>query len=116
VAIGHRPIRKFSWAITLLDGRQELQHVETGNLAIGGTQDPDLGSPCPTSATIPFCIIDARQMSRNIVFQMNVWTLSARIGLLNLVGDRWRFGIMFQTPGVKAGRKSKTKTGVHTFR
>lgn len=108
-AVGHRPTRKFSWGITLLAGRREIQHVETANLALGGTQDPSLGSPCPTSPTIPFCILDARQTSRNTVFNMDVWNLSARIGLLNLFGDRWRFGIVFQTPGIKVGGKSKLR-------
>ena len=106
VGMGHRPTKRISWGITLLAGRREVQHVETGNLAIGGTQDPTKGSPCPSSPTIPFCILEARQISRNTVFQMDSWDLSARIGLMNLIGDRWRVGLMFQTPGVRVGGKS----------
>ena len=106
VGVGHRPTRHFSWGITLLAGRREVQHVETLSLAQGGTQDPTKGSPCPSSPTIPFCILEARQVSRNTVFKMDNWDLSARIGLMNLIGDRWRIGIMFQTPGVRVGGKS----------
>jgi hypothetical protein len=108
-AIGHRPTRHFSWGITLLAGRREIQHVETAAFADGGTQDPDLGSPCPTSPTIPFCILNARQNNRNTVFQMSAWNLSARIGLLGLIGDRWRVGLMFQPPGIKVGGKSNLR-------
>lgn len=104
--IGHRPTKRFSWGVTLLANRREVQHVETANLAIGGTQDPSKGSPCPTSPTVPFCIVDARQLSRNTVFSMDNWNLYARIGLLNLIGKRWRVGIMFQTPGLRVGGKS----------
>ncbi len=108
-AIGHRPTKTFSWGITLLAGRREVQHVETANLATGGIQDPTKGSPCPSSPTIPFCILEARQISRNTVFQMDSWDLSARIGLMGLIGDRWRIGLMFQTPGVRVGGKSSLR-------
>jgi hypothetical protein len=37
---------------------------------------------------------------------MDNWDLSARIGLMNLIGDRWRIGLVFQTPGVRVGGKS----------
>lgn len=106
VAVGHRPTKRVSWGITLLAGRREVQHVETLSLARGGTQDPTKGSPCPSSPTLPFCILEARQFSRNTVFRMDNWDLSARIGLMNLIGDRWRVGLMFQTPGVRVGGKS----------
>ncbi|MGB5523654.1 MAG: hypothetical protein WBM96_13890, partial [Polyangiales bacterium] len=55
-AIGHRPTRNFSWGITLLARNRVIQHVETASLTLDGTQDPSLGSPCPTSPTIPFCV------------------------------------------------------------
>ena len=109
VGMGHRPTRSFSWGITLLAGRREVEHVETLNLAQGGTQDPAQGSPCPTSPTLPFCILDASQQSRNTVFRMQNWDLSARIGLMNLIGKRWRVGILFQTPGVRVGGKSNLR-------
>ena len=32
--------------------------------------------------------------------------MSFRIGLLTVMGDRWRFGLMFQPPGVRVGGKS----------
>jgi hypothetical protein len=108
-AVGHRPTRHFSWGITLLAANRVVQHVETASLALGGTQDPSQGSPCPTSPTIPFCLLDATQINRNTVFRMNAWNLSARIGLLGLVGKRWRLGIMFQPPGVKVGGKSNLR-------
>ena len=107
--IGHRPTKTFSWGVTLLAGRREVQHVETANLAVGGTQDPSKGSPCPSSPTIPFCIVNARQVSRNTVFTMDNWSLYARIGIMNLIGKRWRVGLMFQTPGVRVGGKSKLR-------
>jgi hypothetical protein len=109
VGIGHRPTRSFSWGITLLAGRREVEHVETANIAQGGTQDPTQGSPCPSSPTLPFCVLDASQQSRNTVFRMNNWDLSARIGLMNLIGKRWRVGILFQTPGVRVGGKSSLR-------
>ena len=108
-AVGHRVNKTFSWGVTLLAGRREVQHVETANLAIGGRQDPTQGSPCPTSPTIPFCILDATQISRNTVFIMQNWDLSARIGIMNLIGKRWRVGIMFQTPGLRVGGKSNLR-------
>lgn len=104
--VGHRPIKNFSYGVTLLASNRQVQHVETASLATGGVQDPSQGSPCPSSPTIPFCILDARQIARNTVFEMSSWDLSARIGLLNVVGERWRFGVMFQTPGVRVGGKS----------
>jgi len=107
--VGHRPTRHFSWGITLLARNRVIEHVETSSLAIGGTQDPSQGSPCPTSPTIPFCILDATQISRNTVFKMNAWDLTLRIGLLQLLGKRWRFGIMFQPPGLKVGGKSNLR-------
>ncbi|MBT8451933.1 MAG: hypothetical protein KJO40_08215 [Deltaproteobacteria bacterium] len=108
-AIGHRPTRNFSWGITLLARNRVIEHVETASLAFGGTQDPSRGSPCPTSPTIPFCVFDATQVSRNTVFRMNSWDLSLRIGLLNLIGERWRVGLMFQPPGFKVGGKSNLR-------
>ena len=108
-AVGHRPTRHFSWGITLLARNRVLQHVETSSLAVGGTQDPSQGSPCESSPTIPFCIFDANQTNRNTVFRMNVWDLTLRVGLLNLIGKRWRVGIMFQPPGLKVGGKSNLR-------
>jgi len=108
-AIGHRPTRNFSWGITLLARNRTIEHVETASLALGGTQDPSQGSPCPTSPTIPFCVFDATQISRNTVFRMNAWDLSLRIGLLNLIGKRWRVGLMFQPPGLNVGGKSNLR-------
>ena len=107
--VGHRPTRNFSWGITLLARNRVIEHVETGQLVFGGTQDPSQGSPCPTSPTIPFCVLDANQLNRNTVFTMNAWDLTLRIGLLQLLGKRWRFGIMFQPPGVKVGGKSNLR-------
>jgi hypothetical protein len=108
-AIGHRPTRNFSWGITLLARNRVIEHVETASLTLGGTQDPSRGSPCPTSPTIPFCVFDATQISRNTVFKMNSWDLSLRIGLLNLIGKRWRVGLMFQPPGLHVGGKSNLR-------
>ena len=107
--VGHRPTRNFSWGITLLARNRVVQHVETTSLVVGGTQDPSQGSPCPTSPTIPFCVLDAHQVNRNTVFRMNAWDLTLRVGLLNLIGKRWRFGIMFQPPGLNVGGKSNLR-------
>jgi hypothetical protein len=104
--IGYRPVRNFSFGFTVLAGNRKLQHVETTSLVVGGAQDSGQGSPCPTSPTIPFCVIGANQANRNTVFEMNSWDLSLRIGLLGLVGKRWRLGLMFQPPGVHVGGKS----------
>ncbi len=108
-AVGHRPTRHFSWGITLLARNRVIQHVETISLTTGGTQDPSKGSPCPTSPTIPFCVFDATQISRNTVFRMNSWDLTLRLGLLNLIGKRWRIGVMFQPPGLNVGGKSNLR-------
>jgi hypothetical protein len=107
--VGHRPNRHFSWGATLLARNRTIQHVETTSLVDGGTQDPTQGSPCPSSPTIPFCVLDARQINRNTVFQMNAWDLTLRVGIMNLVGKRWRVGIMFQPPGLKVGGKSSLR-------
>ena len=107
--VGHRPTRHFSWGVTLLARNRTIQHVETTSFVIGGTQDPSQGSPCPTSPTIPFCVLDANQSNRNTVFRMNAWDLSLRVGLMNLIGKRWRVGIMFQPPGVHVGGKSNLR-------
>jgi hypothetical protein len=107
--VGHRPTRHFSWGVTLLARNRKIQHVETSSFVIGGTQDPSQGSPCPTSPTIPFCVLGANQANRNTVFTMNAWDLALRVGLLNLIGKRWRVGIMFQPPGVKVGGKSNLR-------
>jgi hypothetical protein len=40
---------------------------------------------------------------------MNAWDLTMRIGLMNLIGKRWRVGIMFQPPGIGVGGKSKLR-------
>ena len=107
--VGHRPTRHFSWGVTLLARNRTIQHVETTSLVLGGTQDPSQGSPCPTSPTIPFCVLDANQANRNTVFRMNSWDLTLRIGLLQLLGKRWRLGIMFQPPGLHVGGKSNLR-------
>jgi hypothetical protein len=104
--IGYRPMRNFAFGFTLLASDRQIEHVETAAFAVGGTQDPSQGSPCPTSPTIPFCILDANQANRNTVFTMSSWDLSLRIGLLGIVGKRWRLGLMFQPPGVHVGGKS----------
>lgn len=103
VGVGIRPIRRFSVGLTVLASRRLLQHVETASLAVGGTQDPTQGSPCPSSPTIPFCILNARQIARNTVFNMDAWYMSFRIGLLGLVAERWRLGLMVQPPGFRVG-------------
>ncbi len=108
-AIGHRPTRHFSWGVTLLASNRVIEHVETASLTFGGTQDPSQGSPCPSSPTIPFCVLDAQQISRNTVFTMNSWNLSLRIGLMNIIGKRWRVGVMFQPPGLQVGGKSRLR-------
>lgn len=107
--VGHRPMRNFSWGVTLLARNRIVDHVETASLAFGGTQDPGQGSPCPTSPTIPFCVLNARQLSRNTVFRLNAWDLTLRLGLMNLIGKRWRVGVMFQPPGLQVGGKSNLR-------
>ena len=107
--VGYRPAKNFSFGFTVLAGNRQIEHVETASLVLGGTQDPGQGSPCPTSPTLPFCVVDAQQANRNTVFQMNSWDLSLRIGLLGIVGKRWRLGLMFQPPGVHVGGKSKLR-------
>lgn len=106
---GYRPTRRFSFGVTFLAGNRVVEHVETASLALGGTQDPSQGSPCPSSPTIPFCVFDAEQINRNTVFSMNSWELSMRIGLLGLIGERWRVGLMFQPPGIHVGGKSSLR-------
>ncbi|MGB8224618.1 MAG: hypothetical protein WCF10_18655 [Polyangiales bacterium] len=106
VGSGFRPIRNLSVGLTVLASRRLIEHVETASLAVGGTQDPTQGSPCPSSPSIPFCILNARQIARNTVFQMDAWYMSFRIGLLGLVGKRWRLGLMFQPPGFRVGGNS----------
>ena len=107
--VGYRPVRNFAFGVTMLAGNRQVEHVETTSLVIGGTQDPSLGSPCPTSPTIPFCVIGANQANRNTVFTMNSWDLSLRIGLLGIMGKRWRLGLMFQPPGIHVGGKSNLR-------
>jgi len=104
--VGYRPLRNFSIGVTLLAGNRTVEHVETTSLVIGGQQDSSQGSPCPSSPTIPFCVVEANQANRNTVFTMNSWDLSLRIGLLGIVGKRWRLGLMFQPPGLHVGGKS----------
>ena len=107
--MGYRPNKHFSFGVTLLARNRVLEHVETAAVALGGTQDPSQGSPCPTSPTIPFCILDANQSNRNTVFKMNSWDLTLRFGILNIFGKRWRFGVMFQPPGLHVGGKSSLR-------
>jgi long-subunit fatty acid transport protein len=107
--MGYRPNKHFSFGVTLLARNRNLEHVETAAVALGGTQDPSQGSPCPTSPTIPFCILDANQSNRNTVFTMSSWDLTLRFGILNLFGKRWRFGVMFQPPGLRVGGKSNLR-------
>jgi len=107
--IGYRPLRNFAFGFTLLASDRKVEHVETASLAFGGVQDPSQGSPCPTSPTIPFCVLGANQGNRNTVFTMDAWDLSLRIGLLGIVGKRWRLGLMFQPPGVHVGGKSELR-------
>ena len=107
--VGYRPMRNFAFGVTMLAGNRQLEHVETTSLVIGGAQDPSLGSPCPSSPTIPFCVIGANQSSRSTVFSMNSWDLTLRIGLLGIMGKRWRLGLMFQPPGLHVGGKSNLR-------
>ena len=102
-------MRNFSFGVTLLAGNRQVDHIETTSLVVGGTQDPSLGSPCPTSPTLPFCVVGANQSSRSSVFSMQSWDLTLRIGLLGIVGKRWRLGLMFQPPGLHVGGKSNLR-------
>jgi hypothetical protein len=106
---GFRPIRRLSFGLTVLASRRAVEHVETGSLALGGVQDPTQGSPCPSSPTLPFCILNARQIARNTVFSMDAWYMSFRIGILGLVAERWRLGLMVQPPGFRVGGKSSLR-------
>lgn len=105
-AIGWRALKNFLVGISVFASNRVLKHVETVSLSFDGTQNPSAGSPCPTSPTVPFCIEDARQVNRNTVFELNAWYLTIRIGLLQLIGERWRLGLMFQPPGIRMGGKS----------
>ncbi len=106
-AVGYRVIENFLIGLSMFAAHRELNHLETLSFSVGGEQDPTEGSPCPTSPTIPFCVKDARSVSRNTFFQMSSWSLVFRIGLMQLLGDgRWRLGLMFQPPGIQVGGKS----------
>lgn len=108
-AVGFRPLLNLAVGIGVFANNRQLEHIETASIALGGTQDPSQGSPCPTSPNLPFCIVDARQISRNTVFTMSSWDLSFRIGLLKIFAKRWRFGLMFQPPGFRVGGKSNLR-------
>jgi hypothetical protein len=108
-ALGHRATKSISWGVTLLARNRTVSHVETASLAEEGIQDPTQGSPCPSSPTIPFCILNARQISRNTVFNLNSWDLLARLGLLGIINKRWRVGLMFQPPGLRVGGTSSLR-------
>jgi len=105
-AVGWRALKNFLVGLSVFASNRELQHVETVALSFGGTQNPASGSPCPTSPTVPFCIDNAQQVNRNTVFNMSAWYLTIRIGLMQLIGERWRLGLMFQPPGIRMGGKS----------
>jgi hypothetical protein len=105
-AIGWRALKKFLVGLSVFASNRKLDHVETVALSFDGTQNPASGSPCPTSPTIPFCIDNAQQVNRNTVFNMSAWYLTIRIGLMQLIGERWRLGLMFQPPGIQMGGKS----------
>ena len=108
-AVGFRPLLNLGVGIGVFANNRQLEHVETSSIALGGTQDPSQGSPCPTSPNLPFCIVNARQISGNTVFTMSSWDLSFRIGLLKIFAKRWRFGLMFQPPGFRVGGKSNLR-------
>jgi hypothetical protein len=40
---------------------------------------------------------------------MSSWDLSFRIGLLKIFAKRWRFGLMFQPPGIRVGGKANLR-------
>ncbi len=105
-AVGWRALKKFLVGVSVFASNRVIKHVETVALSFGGTQNPAPGSPCPTSPTVPFCIEDAQQVNRNTVFELNAWYLTIRIGLMQLIGERWRLGLMFQPPGIRMGGKS----------
>jgi hypothetical protein len=108
-AVGFRPLLNLSVGLGVFANNRQLEHVETASIGIGGTQDPSQGSPCPSSPNLPFCIINARQIARDTVFTMSSWDLSFRIGLLKIFAKRWRFGLMFQPPGIRVGGKSNLR-------
>jgi long-subunit fatty acid transport protein len=107
--VGFRPLLDLAVGIGVFANNRQLEHVETASIGIGGTQDPSQGSPCPTSPNLPFCIINARQIARDTVFTMSSWDLSFRIGLLKIFAKKWRFGLMFQPPGIRVGGKSNLR-------
>ena len=96
--IGWRALKNFLVGLTVLASNRRLSHNETISFAFGGTPSPDLPSP-PNYE-------NARQVNRNTQFDMNAWYLSFRIGLMQLIGERWRVGLMFQPPGVRVGGKA----------
>jgi long-subunit fatty acid transport protein len=94
-AVGFRPLLDLAVGIGVFANNRQLEHVETASIGIGGTQDPSQGSPCPTSPNLPFT--------------MSSWDLSFRIGLLKIFAKKWRFGLMFQPPGIRVGGKSNLR-------
>ena len=109
-AVGFRPLLDLSIGLGVFANNRQLEHIETSSIGIGGQQDPSQGSPCPTSPNLPFCIVNARQISRNTVFTMSSWDLTFRIGFMKIFAKKWRFGFMFQPPGVRVGGKSNLRS------
>jgi long-subunit fatty acid transport protein len=106
---GWRALKRFLVGISVFASNRTLDHAETLALAFGGTQNPSSGSPCPGNPTLPLCIEDARQVNRSTTFGLSAWHFVMRIGLMQLIGDRWRLGLMFQPPGIPMGGKSNLR-------
>ena len=103
---GWRASKRFLVGLSVFGSNRMLDHVETLALGFGGRQNPSSGSPCPTNPQLPFCIEDARQINRTTNFSLSAWHVVFRLGLMQLIGKRWRLGLMFQPPGIPVGGKS----------
>ena len=108
-AFGWRALKRLLVGLSVFASNRSLDHAETLSLAFGGVQNPESGSPCPTNPQLPFCVENARQINRSTTFNLNAWHMVFRLGLMQLIGERWRLGVMFQPPGIPVGGKSQLR-------
>ncbi len=100
--VGWRFRKNTSIGITALANNRVLRHNENISFAFGGRPDSD---PDPERTSPPH-YLDARQINRTTQFDMNAWNMIFRLGVMQLFGEHWRLGVMFQTPGIPMGGKA----------
>ena len=94
LSFGAQVTERSSVGFTIYLSDQQLGYREVLGIATGGTFDPERGLR-----------IDGESVSSSGDARVTAYHFVPRLGWLMQITDRWRFGVMFQTPGIPLKQK-----------